>query len=573
MSNTLKLRSDDIKKLNEALQKLTISEGATIIQNPLLEADGKFTSIINMDKDFNHNVVNEVDVEEEKSEKELAQKAHLVSEVKSKLRQALENNEEITRLLKKIDKINDDTKTNEWVLNDRENTALLKDKNAEIFKQNENLCLSINDDIHLFGSVRELHDWLEAHNLPVPKGIKLAEATLSEKARVDINNQPSDVTKIADEARDLFKKANDKGIMDVNTLLNYTFNKDNPSANVPDLDFIDDSSESEAEVEECACTTTGDLGMATTYLADKKEESTLEEDWTAPEIFGLIDDKGNQMKFKSIIDGSRAVLKAIAKDPAFGLNSEEKIELTKDELEHWKKMAEMLDRVITIAIPTICKKMANDYVNESIEKNSKRGTVADDVLTAEIKANVQKIFGYELSDDQVAAMLKRNSKGKAAATMDPSMLRTEEQEALVTAAKIAMGQAKELRENVADEIFNSSSLEGRMGYAKYKKFADLVNKKGGIKVVKSHAPAVNELPSKQKAKEINYTDQIYNLLSMGQDDKVKEIIKTMTPDQIAQTKTEIIAKNPRMEKFINTIMGESTQEIPSLGEAFLSSIN
>lgn len=582
MSNTFKLRSNDIKKLNEVLQKLTISEGAEIVKNPLLEADGKFTSIINMNKDFNHDIVNDVDVEEEKSEKELLKKAHLVDEVKSKLRQALENNKEISEILKKIEKINSDTKENEWVLNEKQNTALLKDKNAEIFKQNNNLCLSINDDIRLFGSVRELHDWLIAHNLPVPKGITLSEAIeekpedsdktkpwhkkgyMYKQNRVDSDYQAPEVKQAMEKVNRLQELMSKKDMNDTNALLASVFNADRSIENQIDTP--------EDEVEECV--TTGDLGMATTYLADKKDESTLEEDkWEAPEVFGLLDDKGARMKYASIIDGSRAVLKSLANDTAFGLEASDKIQMTKDELDHWKKLAEAVNYMIRFAIPAICKKMANDYVNESIEKNKKRGSVADEELIPEIKQNVKNIFGYDLTDDQVAAMLKRNSKGKGIETMDPAMLRTPEQENIVTQTKLAMAKSKELRENVADEIFNKSSMEARNGYAKYKKFVELANKKGAIKVVKSHAPVVNQAPQatpSQKPQK-DPAELIYKALFDSDVEKAKEIISTLDANSKEEVKAQLLNKNPMIGSIIDPLFKESVEE-PSLGKAFLSSI-
>lgn len=592
MLKTLKLRSNDIKKLNEVLQKLTISEGAQIIKNPLLEADGKFTSIINMDKDFNHNVINNIDVEEEKSEKELTKKAHLVDEVKSKLRQALENNEEITRLLKKIDKINSDTKTNEWVLNDAENVAMLKEKNAEIFKQNNNLCLSVNDDVHLFGSVRELHDWLINHNLPVPKGISLKEAVEREtdpnhkkgykhaKIRVDGSYQPTEIKTTVEKINELQDLMLQNGMTDTNALLSSVFKNDNTIEreiqNKKELDSLKSDEDTE-EVEECTCTTTGDLGMATTYLADKKDESTLEEVWQSSPIFGLFNEDGKTARvFKDAKAGAHAVCEALFNDKAFALNDNETIQMTQEELDHWKDLAEEMDYLIVAAIPSFCQKAANDYVNEKIEKLPTKG-MSEEAVRDIVKQKVKAIFGYDLNDEEFRVCRKRNPYGRDVANLDPAIIRTKEEQALAEEVKRKLGQSQGARENVVDEVFGHFDKDyQRAGYAKYKKFITALQN-GKIEVVDQHDEVNNVLPvSKKPAAKVSTQSEdeiILSLFGSGKIPEAKERFKKLSPKMQDIIKNELIDKRgPTMQKIIDRWMKESVENT-SVAKVFLDSIN
>lgn len=85
-------------------------------------------------------------------------------------------NKEVQDILDEIREINNQNDYNTWVVNDEGNTATLASRNAKIFKQNMNLCLSHDNDIEIFKSVKELHDWLRNHNYPMPKNIQLHES-------------------------------------------------------------------------------------------------------------------------------------------------------------------------------------------------------------------------------------------------------------------------------------------------------------------------------------------------------------------------------------------------------------
>lgn len=178
MTKTLKFQSKFLNCLTETIQKLNLSDEITVIKYPIMEADGKFTSVVQAKDTFDPSKVNSnilVDTEEE-NEDISQKKDYLVSKASDMITQTLKDTDELQSILNQIKKINSDTNANNWDLNEEGNTAVLKNRNAQIFKQNENLCLSHDNKIEVFKSVNELHDWLNKHNYPLPKNIKLHEA-------------------------------------------------------------------------------------------------------------------------------------------------------------------------------------------------------------------------------------------------------------------------------------------------------------------------------------------------------------------------------------------------------------
>ena len=190
MSYIYTLKSKYLNALNDVIKKITITENAKVIKNPLLEADNNFTSIIQSETQFDPSKINSnvlVDETENKEdEKKLEKKNKLKTMVLNKIKQSLEISDDLQAMLKEIDDINNDTQLNEWILNEKGNTAELKNKNAAIFKQNNQLCLSHDGKIEIFHSVPELHEWLKKNNYPLPKNIKLHESvSLVEKEDPD----------------------------------------------------------------------------------------------------------------------------------------------------------------------------------------------------------------------------------------------------------------------------------------------------------------------------------------------------------------------------------------------------
>ena len=64
----------------------------------------------------------------------------------------------------------------EWVLNKDHCDLYLANKNAHIFKQNNNLCLSHNGKIEIFKSIEDLKKYLSNHDFPDLPNVKLYES-------------------------------------------------------------------------------------------------------------------------------------------------------------------------------------------------------------------------------------------------------------------------------------------------------------------------------------------------------------------------------------------------------------
>lgn len=192
MSYIYTLKSKYLNALNDVIKKITITENAKVIKNPLLEADNNFTSIVKSENQFDPSKINSNvladETEDQEDEKKLEKKNKLKTMVLNKIKQSLEISDDLQAMLKEIDDINKDTQLNEWILNEKGNTAELKNKNAAIFKQNNQLCLSHNGKIEIFHSVPELHEWLRKNNYPLPKNIKLHES-VSLKEDEDFKSQ------------------------------------------------------------------------------------------------------------------------------------------------------------------------------------------------------------------------------------------------------------------------------------------------------------------------------------------------------------------------------------------------
>ena len=161
---------------------MTSSKYTQNIKKLLAEAENQFTSTINTKmpgKEEQSDTLVSPAIEHNFTDESQQEKAALTAKAMEKVKQSLEVSDELQSILNEIDKINKDVNSNKWQLNDKDNTAILPSKNAQIFKQNNYLCLSYNNKVELFNSVSELHDFLRKHNIPLPQNIKLHEATVT----------------------------------------------------------------------------------------------------------------------------------------------------------------------------------------------------------------------------------------------------------------------------------------------------------------------------------------------------------------------------------------------------------
>lgn len=186
MEKTLKLRSHSLSLLNESLRKLILTDEVKKVLPVIVEADGKFSSIVKTNDDFDPSSLDSNIEATDETEENKETKQQLLNKASDSLKQTLQNSKELDEILKKIKKLSEDDGFNEWVVNDKGNTATLKSKNAYIFKQNDNLCLSHNGKIELFKSVSELRQWLQDNNYPLPnKNIEIHESVVVEDKKKD----------------------------------------------------------------------------------------------------------------------------------------------------------------------------------------------------------------------------------------------------------------------------------------------------------------------------------------------------------------------------------------------------
>lgn len=213
MTKQYTIKSKSLNSLNEALEKMALKDDVKIIRSPILEADGNFSSIVSSNSNnfdpskINSNIlVDKQDQDEDVIEK----KNSLTAKVLDKIKQSLETSDELQGLLNEIDKLNKNTDYNTWKANKEQNTAYLKSKNAYIFLQNDNICLSHDNQVEIFKSVNELHDWLKKHNYPLPKSIKLHESILNEDHYIDSYKINHELQQLDKEIKELSDEYNIK---------------------------------------------------------------------------------------------------------------------------------------------------------------------------------------------------------------------------------------------------------------------------------------------------------------------------------------------------------------------------
>ncbi len=199
MEKKIKIKSASLTPLNETLQKLKLNDTITDFTPVIVEADGKFTSIMNAKEEFNPNDISSTfEIESEDNEEVKETKEQLLNKAKDALKQTLTNSKELNSILQRIQDLSKEDGFNTWELNKEKNAATLKSKNAQIFKQNNNLCLSHSGKIELFHSVPELREWLKDNNYPLPgNDIVIHESVEVKESRnwVDLLNNYNDKKK------------------------------------------------------------------------------------------------------------------------------------------------------------------------------------------------------------------------------------------------------------------------------------------------------------------------------------------------------------------------------------------
>ena len=176
------LKSKSLFSLNAYLNKLSLQEDIEIIKQPVLEADDTFSSLVKSPSALEGKLPSNIEVNKQYdlSAEQAALKQDLTQDVLAKIKDSLKLGIEVQNILNEIDKLNNANDKSEWIVNEDQNTAILRSKDARIFKQNNYICLSHEGEVELFKTVPELHAWLKEHNYPLPKHIKIHEASVEE---------------------------------------------------------------------------------------------------------------------------------------------------------------------------------------------------------------------------------------------------------------------------------------------------------------------------------------------------------------------------------------------------------
>lgn len=299
----IKLKCNSLNTLIETIQSLILKENVSVLKSPLLEANGEFTSVVQTKDDFDPSQISSnVFADEEKneeSEEDAAKKTDLLNKAKDEIKKSLDTSENLKDILKQIQDLNKEDDGLRWVKNEEDNTARLNNKDAQIFIQNNRICLSYNNKVHLFDSVEELHDYLKKHGMPLPKGIKLHESTLTEDEvsnsqdkEIAFDNQENSPNNV-DSERDAFDQAIRNrwgGLSEI--AYNIIFDKANidrlynqykeEQAEKAKQDQSSSTETTTDEVSECfggVGTSVANLGSAVQYTANKplKENDTIKQ--------------------------------------------------------------------------------------------------------------------------------------------------------------------------------------------------------------------------------------------------------------------------------------------------------
>ena len=385
----IKIRSKYLNVLNEAIQKMVINDTIKAFTPVIVEADGKFSSVLNTNDDFDlsslgNNIESTEVSAEENSEQEVNEtKTQLLNKAKNAMNKSLEASNEFQQILAKIKKLSQTTDFDTWVVNKEGNTASLKSKKANIFKQNNNLCLSHEGKIELFKSVPELHNWLKQNNYPLPKNIEIHESTelkenfdLYAKYKEYISKEAEKTNKLS-VPHDQLASKHAYEMNKTYTLAEPEYKKavageEKPSYKVDDYKapFVkkDEKKDVKTDVKtECGVggVTTSALGPAVSYTANKEElteedDLFLEAGTNAAELLGFKDG----VNIPNELNGAPKEQKDVAGHKAvrylLGVANLE------DPTERAKRIKQLKDNNLTPDDWKVIKKYAENYIKRNL---------------------------------------------------------------------------------------------------------------------------------------------------------------------------------------------------------------
>lgn len=171
MSDTYRIKSRFLNVINECIKKISIVEDNSSYTQPSMDSDGNFYTDIKTESEPKVG-----DTAEVKKLDDVETKEDLVAKAVEKLRQSIDIASDLDDIINEIIGY-DNKQSNTWILNKDHCDLFLAKKNAHIFKQNNNLCLSHNGKIEVFKSVEELKKFLKDNEFPDIPAVKLYEST------------------------------------------------------------------------------------------------------------------------------------------------------------------------------------------------------------------------------------------------------------------------------------------------------------------------------------------------------------------------------------------------------------
>ena len=163
----LQLKSDNINTLCESLQRLSLVED-NIKTSDITKKDDKFSVDVNTnDADNIKNYLDpSIDVEDKSPEEE---KAQIEIDFKNSIKQLLDTADIINDILKRSAEYQKNYKeelSDDWVISTSNNDISIPKRNAHLFRQNKNICLSHDNEIEIFNNITELKAYLKKNEYP-----------------------------------------------------------------------------------------------------------------------------------------------------------------------------------------------------------------------------------------------------------------------------------------------------------------------------------------------------------------------------------------------------------------------
>lgn len=194
----LRITSNDLNKLCESLQKISLFEDNLKQSDITVNDDNKFSVDIKTNTDEEkETVANNIEDDQEIDEIENTEvtKQQLTAEFIDAIKNSINVNETLQDILQKFADLKDNKEviSNVWEVNEENNNIHLSSKRANIFKQNNKICLSHDGYVELFDSYEELKKFLTDNRYP----------ELNEKVLYDLQESSKDnIIKLLNESED-----------------------------------------------------------------------------------------------------------------------------------------------------------------------------------------------------------------------------------------------------------------------------------------------------------------------------------------------------------------------------------